>query len=85
MSASEDSAGPPQVVITIVALGAGLLAQKAVSAAWHFVRGGEPDTDDDSSLPEILVFAAVSAATVAVAKRWATHRTRAIAAGRGSS
>ena len=29
---SEDSAGPPQVVITLVALAAGLVAQKAVSA-----------------------------------------------------
>jgi hypothetical protein len=72
MGASNDS-GPPQVVVTLAALAAGLVAQKAVSTAWRFVRGSEPG-DDDSPLPEILVFAAVSAATVAVAKNWATHR-----------
>ncbi len=76
MSTSEDSAGPPQVVITLVALGAGLVAQKAVSAGWRFIRGTDPSADDDSPLPEILVFAAVSAATVAVAKNWATHRAK---------
>ena len=76
MGTSQESAGPPQVVITIAALAAGLIAQKAVSAGWRFVRGTEPSPDDDSPLPEILVFAAVSAATVAVAKNWATHRAK---------
>ncbi len=80
MSASKDSAGPPQVVVTLVALAAGLVAQKAVSAGWRFVRGTDPTDDDDNSLPEILVFAAVSAATVAVAKNWATHRAKQISA-----
>jgi len=75
MGTSEQSAGPPQVVVTIAALGAGLVAQKLVSAGWRFVRGTDP-RDDDSTLPEILVFAAVSAATVAVAKKWAVHRAR---------
>ncbi|MEO8106907.1 MAG: DUF4235 domain-containing protein [Actinomycetes bacterium] len=78
MSTSEDSAGPPQVVITLAALAAGLVAQKVVSAGWRFVRGTDPNDDDDNSLPEILVFAAVSAATVAVAKNWATQRAKAI-------
>jgi hypothetical protein len=64
------------VVITIAALGAGLVAQKLVSAGWRFVRGTDPNSDDDNSLPEILIFAAVSAATVAVAKNWAVHRAR---------
>ena len=41
--------------------------------------------DDDSPLPEILVFAAVSAATVAVAKNWATHRAKALSSGRADS
>ncbi|HUV48464.1 MAG TPA: DUF4235 domain-containing protein [Actinomycetes bacterium] len=81
---SEDSAGPPQVVITLVALAAGLVAQKAVSAGWRFIRGTDPN-DDDSPLPEILVFAAVSAATVAVAKNWATHRAKALSSGRADS
>jgi hypothetical protein len=64
------------VVVTLVALAAGLVAQKAVSAGWRLIRGTDPTDDDDSSLPEILVFAAVSAATVAVAKNWATHRAK---------
>ncbi len=81
---SQDSAGPPQVVITLVALAAGLVAQKAVSAGWRFVRGTDPKADDDSPLPEILVFAAVSAATVAVAKNWATHRAKGMASGRAA-
>jgi hypothetical protein len=70
---SGDSGGPPQAVITIAALAAGLVAQRLVSAGWKFVRGSEPGKDA-SPLPELLVFAAVSAATVAVAKNWATHR-----------
>jgi hypothetical protein len=70
---SGDGGGPPQAVITIAALAAGLVAQRLVSAGWKFVRGSEPGKDD-SPLPELLVFAAVSAATVAVAKSWATHR-----------
>ncbi|MGB2839396.1 MAG: DUF4235 domain-containing protein [Actinomycetes bacterium] len=81
---SKDSAGPPQVVITLVALAAGLVAQKAVSAGWRFIRGTDPSDDDDSPLPEILVFAAVSAATVAVAKNWATHRAKALSSGRAT-
>ena len=76
MGTSGESAGPPQVVITIAALGAGLVAQKLVSAGWRFVRGSDPSSDDDSPLPEILIFAAVSAATVAVAKTWAIQRAR---------
>ena len=76
MGTSEKSAGPPQVVVTIAALAAGLVAQRLVSAGWRFVRGSDPNSDDDSSLPEILVFAAVSAATVAVAKNWAIQRAK---------
>lgn len=72
MGASKES-GPSQVVVTLAALAAGLVAQKAVSSAWRFVRGSEPG-DDDAPLAEILIFAAVSAASVAAAKSWATHR-----------
>ena len=72
MGGSDDGAGPPQAVVTIAALAAGLVAQKVVSAGWKFIRGSDPGRDD-SPLPEILVFAAVSAATVAIAKNWATH------------
>jgi hypothetical protein len=73
MGTSDESAGPPQAVVTIAALAAGLVAQKLVSAAWKFIRGSEPGKDD-SPLPEILIFAAVSAGTVAAAKSWASNR-----------
>lgn len=72
MGASKES-GPSQVVVTVVALAAGLVAQKAVSATWRFVRGSEPDKDD-SPLPEVLIFAAITAATAAVARNWASQR-----------
>lgn len=70
---SDEHGGPPKVVITLAALAAGLVAQRVVSAGWTFIRGTKPDKDDDSPLPELLVFAAVSAATVAVARNWASH------------
>jgi len=35
-----------------------------------------PGPDDDSPLTEVLVFAAISAATVAVARTWAARKTR---------
>lgn len=72
MGESKES-GPSQVVVTLAAVAAGLVARKAVGAAWRFVRGSEP-SDDDSPLPEILVFAAVTAAAAAAARQWATHR-----------
>ena len=71
----EAHGGPPQAVITIAALAAGLVAHKLVSAGWTFVRGSKPNKDD-SPLPELLIFAAVSAATVAVARNWASHSAR---------
>jgi hypothetical protein len=80
MGTSEESSGPPQLVITLAALAAGLVAQKLVSAGWSFVRGTDPVEDDDSPLPEVFVFVAVSAATVAVAKTWATRRARGVGA-----
>lgn len=72
MGATKES-GPSQAVVTVAALTAGIVAQQVVRAGWRFVRGTEP-SHDDSPLSEILVFAAVTAATVAIAKNWATHR-----------
>jgi hypothetical protein len=68
-----DRGVPNQAVVTIAAIAAGFVAQRLVGVGWKFVRGKEPGKDE-SPLPELLVFAAVSAATVAVAKNWATHR-----------
>lgn len=73
MASSEES-GPPKVAVTLAALAAGVVAQKAVRVGWHVVRGNDPDTDDSSALPEILLFAALSAAAVAAARSWAMHR-----------
>jgi hypothetical protein len=73
----EESTGPSPAVVTMAALAAGLVAQKLVGVGWRFVRGSEPRKDDDSPLPELLIFAAVSAASMAVARNWATHRMRA--------
>jgi hypothetical protein len=75
METSEDTAGPNQVVVTVAALAAGLVAQKALATGWRFVRGSDPH-DDDNPLPEILLFAAISAATAAVVRTWATQRAR---------
>ena len=79
MSTSEDTAGPPQVVITLAALAAGLVAQKVVSTGWRFIRGTDPTSEEESPLAEILVFAAVSAAAAAVARNWTTHRAKRLA------
>lgn len=76
MDSSEESTGPSQLVVTVAALAAGLVAQQVVSAGWRIVRGTDPNGDDDSPLPEVLIFAAVSAATVAVARKWAARRMR---------
>jgi uncharacterized OsmC-like protein len=71
----DERGGPPQAVIAVAALAAGLVAQRVVSAGWKFVRGTQPGKDN-SPLPELLIFAAVSAATAAVARNWATHRAQ---------
>jgi hypothetical protein len=76
MSDAEDS-GPPQIVVTVIALAAGLVAQKVVGAAWRFVRGSDPDAEDDGGgTGEAIVFAAVSAAAVAGTKVFATRRIK---------
>ena len=73
--AEQAQAGPNKVIIALAAIAAGAATQRAVSVLWRTVRGPEP-SDDDSPLGEALVFAAVSAATVAAAKTWATQRAR---------
>ncbi len=80
MGTPEESAGLPKAVVTIAAIGAGLVAQKLVSVGWRFVRGTDPGSDDDSPLPETLIFAAVNAASVAVAKNWTVQRAKRVGA-----
>ncbi|HVQ87967.1 MAG TPA: DUF4235 domain-containing protein [Actinomycetes bacterium] len=66
-----------KLMITVAALVAGAAAQQAVALTWRAVRGTEPTKDDDSSLAEVVVFVAVSAATVAAARTWATRKAKA--------
>lgn len=65
-----------RVAATVAAVAAAFVAQRLVSAAWRTVTGTTPGEDDDSPLTEVLVFAALSAATVAVARTWATRKAR---------
>jgi siroheme synthase len=68
-----------RAVTTVAALAAAFVAQKAVAAGWTFVTGSNPrdEDDDDQPLLEVLVFAAVSAGAIAVAKTWAARRAAA--------
>lgn len=75
--ASADEIGGNKVVMAAAAMAAGLVAQKGFEMAWRLVRGSDPKSDDDDSpLFETLVFAAASAATVALARSWVTHQAR---------
>ena len=65
-----------QLVVTLAALAAGLVAQQVVSVVWRTVRGTNPAKDDDVPLADALVFAAVSAATLSVVRTWAAKRAR---------
>lgn len=65
-----------RVAGTVAAVAAAFVAQRLMTAAWRTVTGTTPDQDDDSPLTEVLVFAALSAATVAVARTWATRKAR---------
>ncbi|HLS48959.1 MAG TPA: DUF4235 domain-containing protein [Actinomycetaceae bacterium] len=57
---------------TGAALAAGFAASKALEASWRLVTGHDaPENEDDSSLAEVVVFAAVSATVAALARRYA--------------
>jgi hypothetical protein len=74
--AESSESGTDKILITVAALVAGVVAQRVVMMTWRTVRGTDPTQDEDSSVGEILVFAAVSAAAVAAAKTWAMQKTR---------
>lgn len=74
-----------KVAVTVAAMAAAFVAERAVRMAWRSVTGAAPaDGNDDSPLPEVLVFAAVSAATMAVARQWASRKARAYMASSGT-
>ncbi len=67
-----------KIATTVAALVAAFVAQRALTMAWRAVTGSAPDDDeDDGSLGEAVVFAAISAATLTLAKTLATRKARA--------
>lgn len=77
---AEDSGGNEvvtKVAVTVAALAAAFVAQRAVNLAWRTVTGSSGVHDDDSPLPEVMLFAALSAGTIAVARTWASRKAKA--------
>lgn len=61
-----------KLVSTAAAVVAGLAATKALDASWRMVTGHHaPENEDESSLSEVVAFAALSAVVAAVARRYA--------------
>lgn len=72
---------PQKLLTTVVTLGAGLVATKAISLAWKGVTGHEPpkalDGDDgEISIVEVIIFAAVSAAVAAAVRSYVDRGTK---------
>jgi Protein of unknown function (DUF4235) len=74
--AESSESGTDKLITVAATLIAGAIAQRVVMFGWKAVRGTDPIKEDDSPLGEILIFAAVSAATVAAAKTWAAQKAR---------
>ena len=66
-----------RVATTVAAVAAAFVAERALMVAWRTVTGHAPRKGDDSPLTEVVVFAALSAATIAVARTVASRRVRA--------
>ena len=65
-----------KVVTAVATIAAGLVANKVLSAAWKGVTGHEPPVDeknDEAPLTELVLFAAVSGALVALARAYANR------------
>lgn len=67
-----------KVATTVVALAAAFMAQRALATGWRVITGHTaPAIDDDEvSVPELITYAAVSAAAVAGVKLLADRRVR---------
>lgn len=67
-----------------IVMGAGFAATKAMSLVWKGVTGHEPpkeiDDDGEVSVTEVVIFAAVSAATAALVKAYATKGAKRLTA-----
>ncbi len=71
---------PQKLIGTVITLGTGLVATKAISLAWKGVTGHEPpkgvDADDgEISIAEVVIFAAVSAAVAALVRAYVGRGT----------
>ncbi len=65
-----------KVITTVATILAGLVANKVLGAAWKGVTGHEPpldENDDEFPLAEIVLFAAISGALVALARSYANR------------
>lgn len=65
-----------KVITAVATIVAGLVANKVLSAAWKGVTGHEPPVDEkdgDFPLAEIVIFAAISGAIVALARAYANR------------
>lgn len=63
-----------RVVRTVATLAAGLVTSKVLKVVWKKVTGHEPpedEKDQDLPLAEIVIFAAISGALVALARTYA--------------
>ena len=65
-----------KLLVAVAAIVAGAVAQRVFTLTWRAVRGTEPKKDDDGSTGEMIIFAAISAATVATARTWASRRAQ---------
>jgi hypothetical protein len=74
--AQSSESGTDKLLIAAASIVAGAVAQRVVKLTWRAVRGPEPSKDDDSPLGDVILFAAISAATVATARTWAARRAR---------
>ncbi|MFV0427068.1 MAG: DUF4235 domain-containing protein [Beutenbergiaceae bacterium] len=70
---------PQKLIAAALSIGTGLIATKALSAAWKGITGHEPpeaiDDDGEVSITEVVIFAGVSAAVAALLKAYVTRGT----------
>lgn len=65
-----------RVVTLVASIGAGLVTSKVLSLAWKGITGHEPPEDEkdaEAPIAEIVLFAAVSGALVALARTYANR------------
>jgi len=65
-----------RIVSTVAAIAAGLVANQALKLVWKGITGHTPPDDEkdaDAPIPEIVIFAAVSGALVALARTYANR------------